>query len=325
MKKSVVALLALLILLASGCTGGKQPAPVSQGPQPVRIGYVNLLQFAPAIVAEQKQLFTKHGLEATVTGFPNGPAVFKALGAREIDIAYAGVPAAAAWASRGLPIRVIAKVSAGKFSLITRADTGIQSPSDLKGKKVAAPGKGSGGDLILRGIILKEAGLKPGEDVTVVDAKSPNMEQLLETKQVDAIFVGEPFATFALLRGKRPVLFTPDPALVLIARNEVIAERPEVIRRVIRAHAEAIQTLNQSQEETNNLLAEHFKLPEIDGTAPEKVIAEARDRSKWEYQIGEEDRKLFTRFITVGRELGTVESDISLDQLLDLRFLGEVK
>lgn len=55
--------------------------------------------------------------------------------------------------------RILAKVNYGQAAVIVDAKSPINSLEQLKGKKLAGVKKGSGMDVLLRGYVLKKAGL----------------------------------------------------------------------------------------------------------------------------------------------------------------------
>lgn len=321
----------VLAALSQGCT--RQATPAAPAPaaqvETVRVGYVNILSNAPAVIADREGLFARHGLQAEVKPFATGPVLYRALAAKQVDIAYAGIPALTNWAAQGLPVKVVAKVDDGRFLLITRGDSPVRQVTDLRGRTVGSTGRGSGGDLLLRGFLLKEAGLAPDRDVTIADLQSSTLEGALDTGSVQAAFLGEPFASYALLRGKRAVADAPDPALVVVVRDELLRDRPEVVRRFLRAHLAAIERLNQSPQETNQVLAAAFQFPavELEGRRyqPSEVIATARQRMRFDWRFAESDFSYYQSLADAARELGYVKQRVAVRGLFDLRLLAEVQ
>ena len=76
------------------------------------------------------------------------------------------------------------------FSVVMRQDVKVATVQDLKGKRIAAPGINSLGEVVLRKW-LKDAGLKPGE-VNIVEAPIPQMSDMLKGGTVDGIVIMEP-------------------------------------------------------------------------------------------------------------------------------------
>jgi NitT/TauT family transport system substrate-binding protein len=70
--------------------------------------------------------------------------------------------------------------------------SGIKSVKDLKGKILAVNAKGGAVDMAARVVLLKN-GLKPGMDVTIVEARFGAMEAMLRQGKVDIAIFAAPF------------------------------------------------------------------------------------------------------------------------------------
>jgi NitT/TauT family transport system substrate-binding protein len=130
-----------------------------QAARKVKVGWNYHMGNSPAVVADEKGLFKKYGLDAEVKSFASGPAASRALATKEIDLAYVGfLPTYHDMIRTGLSVTVVAKASVGLGSILVRKDSGINALKDLKGKKVAGSRKNSGNDVILRAFLLRELG-----------------------------------------------------------------------------------------------------------------------------------------------------------------------
>src|SRR5215510_11754558 len=105
-----------------------------QATKKVKVGWNYHMGNSPAVVAEEKGLFKKYGLDAEVKSFASGPAVSRGLSTKELDIAYVGfLPTYHDMLRGGLSVAVIAKSSFGLGSILVRKDSGINAIKDLKG------------------------------------------------------------------------------------------------------------------------------------------------------------------------------------------------
>jgi sulfonate transport system substrate-binding protein len=86
------------------------------------------------------------------------------------------------------------------YKLATIPGSGISSPADIKGKKIAFSQGQAQGVVVLR--TLKELGLK-NSDVTLVPLTSNQFFTALQSKQVDAAPLGEPSLTKYLSQFER--------------------------------------------------------------------------------------------------------------------------
>src|SRR5436190_4948439 len=137
--------IALGTLLLLGCdrraassSATSQPA---QATDEVRLGYFANVTHAQAVLGVSTGDYQRAIAPAKLSTkvFNAGPPLIEALFAGEIDIGYVGPgPAINAHAkSKGLGIRVIAGAAANGVLIVARKDSGIDSLSQLVGKKIA--------------------------------------------------------------------------------------------------------------------------------------------------------------------------------------------
>lgn len=299
---------------------------------PLRVGWVYALANAPAIIAERKGYYAAEGLRVELKQFNDGPVLQQAVAAGELDVAYVGAPPIYQWASRGLDAKIIAKVNTGQAALVADADSGITSLAGLRGKRVASAAKGSGMDVLLRGYVFKElAQLDPERDASIVTVPNANMNAALERHVVDAAFTFEPFVSEALLRGKTRLLLDVNHALpaypwfVVMALPKTLAQRPDDVVKLLRAHRKAIAFLNEHPDEANRLLVDAFKLAAIsaaNGTRvpPEAIVQEARKRLGWSSTITPSDLQFIQRLMDYSSALGFMGKPLKVATLVDASF-----
>lgn len=303
--------------------------------QKIRVGWVYAMGNAPVIVAEQKGLFKKYGLDVEVIEFTSGPLLFQSLAGQQIDIAYTGFPPVTHWYARGLKTTTVAKVNFGLSAVLVRKDSGIRTLADLKGKKIASVRKGSGLDALLRGFVLTErAGLRPETDVQIVSMPPSNMGNALINRSVDAAFMWEPFTTQYLLAGETKIIFDMNreepryPWYVVVVQNDYLKKHRDAVVRVLRAHKAAIEFLNSSETAGNDIIAARFRLGPVPGgrkVSGSEIARQARQRLGFEYRIGERDLAFFDRQIVWSRSLGFLSGSFAARDLVDLSLMHEAE
>ncbi|MFB2530956.1 TAXI family TRAP transporter solute-binding subunit [Paracoccus sp. p4-l81] len=139
----------------------------------------------------------------------------------------------AAWAQTGTGIwegqpaadklRAIANLYPESLHLVARADAGIASVADLKGKRVSMDEPGSG-TLVDARIVLESAGLTEG-DVRAEFLKPDQAAERMKDGQMDAFFFvgGYPAGAIAELASQHAVTLVPIPAE---AAQAIIAKYP---------------------------------------------------------------------------------------------------
>ncbi len=297
--------------------------------KPIRIGWVYAMGNAPAIIADRKGFFKDEGINVEIKQFGDGPILQQALSSGDLDMAYIGAPPVFQWYARGLNSRILAKVNYGQAAVITQTDSSIKKINDLKGKKIAGVAKGSGMDVLLRGYVLKEAaGLEPDRDTTIINMQAGNMTAALDRNLVDAAFTWEPFVATALLRGTSRLVLDVNqtipqyPWYIIMAMPRTLAQRPDDVIKVLRAHHRAIEFLNQHQDESNQIIAEAFEIPTVTTTdgriiKPAEVVKEARKRIGWSDQIKPSDVRFIQRLMDYSRSLGFLDKELTATEIID--------
>lgn len=161
----------------------------------INVAHVFANDFLPVFMSKDNGCFEKRGLDVTLTLIPianNIPATVIS-GSAQIGMTTPTILLQAT--ENGLELMAVAGSSRmmsnnPTMSVVMRSDVKVASVADLKGKRIAAPGIGSMGEVVMRKW-LKDAGLKPGE-VNVVEAPIPQMFDLLKGNTVDGVIIMEP-------------------------------------------------------------------------------------------------------------------------------------
>ena len=291
-----------------------------------RVGYVNVLPAALPLVAEEFGLYKEAGLEIELTPFGDGPTMMQALIAGQLDAVYVGFAPAYLWAVRGAPIKILSKAANFDLVVLARADSGIQSPKDLKGRRVGVLPKGSMPDVLFRGQVLKDAGLK-ASDLTLIYTKAPNLVPGLATGRIEAAVMLEPWTTIARLQLELVQVYDINQVWpestgpVLATTQNVIEEKPEVLRALLRAHKKAAEMAEARPEAVNRLLARVYfpngvKTPKgtVDGVT---VIAQARRRIRYGFGVSEAALRQMEAVARILKELGYIPEVLPVSAVVD--------
>lgn len=324
--------LSRLILTAVAAMAASGPLPGWAQGKPLRVGWVYAMANAPALIAEQKRFFADEGLKVEIKSFTDGPVLEQALAAGELDVAYIGAPPVYQWYARGLDARILAKVNYGQAAVISGNAGNIKTVADLKGRKLASVAKGSGMDVLLRGFVLRQqAKLDPDKDLTIQPMPPGNMNAALDRNVVDAAFLWEPFVSQALLRGNSRLVLDVNqvipqyPWYVIAAPVTTLKERAADVVKLLRAHRRAIAFLQDKPEESDQIIAQAFKLDTVqrpDGktVSAEAIVREARNRLGWSDKLEARDIQFIQGLMDYSLELGFIPKALRADQLVDLSY-----
>jgi ABC-type nitrate/sulfonate/bicarbonate transport system substrate-binding protein len=128
----------------------------------------------------------------------------------------------------------------------------IRTPGDLRGKRLAVTGFGSINDFSAR-YLLKQWGLRPDDDVTLLQLQTvPNIFAAMESRAVEGGVLAPPTSFQAAALGYRELGAMQDqpfeyPASLVVARASTVRERPDQVRRLVRAVTEAVARIKNDR------------------------------------------------------------------------------
>lgn len=227
-----------------------------------KVGYLRVMDDAQAILAFEGGYYKKQGLDVELVEFKSGTDLIKALVGGQLDSGVLGFTNAVAWASKGADLKVVGGAQHGYHAIVVRDESGIKTVADLKGKTLASQAEGSTADTVLKGVVFKQAGLKP-EEVNVMGVSPQVAVQSLVGKRVDAAFLFEPQASIARLIAPVTQIYEigevwPFPCMVVITSGDTLKKRKDALWKSLDAQRAAIDLLTQKPAEASKLIAAYF-------------------------------------------------------------------
>ena len=260
--------LRIAFLVVLGLATASQSARAEE-PQ-IRIGYPSGLNAQIPIVMDKAGLAPQHQLNATFTGFQNGPPMMEALVSGQLD-AVVTSPLPPIVLSSKLPgsITVVAALGNSSHSLlVSKASTASQF-ADLKGKKIGVSfTTDSHLDLV---ITLKQQGLDPKADVELVNLAPNELPGALETALIDAALVRQP-QVLRLIEGMGArAVYTWPFHFISIVRTEYLKKNPDTVKRYLDALRAAIFYTIRNPDESSRWFGE---IQRVDPAIVRKVSLE---------------------------------------------------
>jgi sulfonate transport system substrate-binding protein len=220
-----------LLALAALGGGGAAHAGADSGTRLVVADQSELLRHLLDASGERKGL----GFQLELPNFAGGPAIFEAMRAGALDIAYVGDTPPIQARAAGVPLPIIATFTRerAQYRLVQHAGAGIERLADLRGKRVSYV-EGSGRQVFLIEALAR-AGLGLG-DVQRVHLRVAELNDALRAKAVDVAVLMEPHVTrLGRQIGARPV---PDPQeRSLLPATSYLYARPEVLADAAKSQA----------------------------------------------------------------------------------------
>ena len=255
----------------------------------VRVAFFPNIGHSIAIVGIEREIFSEKLGNQTIIKtrvFDSGPQVIEAMFANEIDIAYVGPgPAINGFLkSDGKSLKILAGTASSGVSLVVHPNSGIKSPKDFSGKKIAAPQIGNTQDISLRSFLYQN-NLKPSEKggtVYVINVVNPDIFTLFSKGELDAAWVPEPWAT-RLVQQLDGIRFFQEKDLwpdqkfssaVLIVRSEFLEKHSDVVQKWVEAHVQTSDWINEHRDETE-IIYNDFLKKHTGKTLPPEILHEA--------------------------------------------------
>ena len=265
----------------------------AQAQKTLRLGYFPNINHAQGVIgigdgSFQKTLGDNVTLETFV--FNAGPSAIESLLAGRLDASYIGPnPAINGYVvSDGQAVRVIAGATSAGASFVVRNDSGINSVQDLGGKKFASPQLGNTQDVALRKYLTDNGfnTVENGGNVTVLPIANADILTTFLKKEIAGAWVPEPWATRLVNEAGGKIfvderdLWPPEGKFVtahLIVSPKYLKENPDVIKRLLTAHVNETQWINEHKDEVPTVF--NTELKKLTGqTIPEDVLTEALTR-----------------------------------------------
>jgi NitT/TauT family transport system substrate-binding protein len=217
-------------------------------------------------VAAKRGFFAEEGLEATweqalaTVGIP-------AVQSGQFDFTTA-VGSAQSVIVQGAPLKIVmAAQEYPGYGFFARP--GISSVQELKGKQLGITTVGSAAHIIAN-VVLEKHGLDPDQDVSWVQLRQvPNLWQALQMGLVDASMVGTADVHRPGKLGYTNLRIFQDPSARnvsagLTATDGMLRDRPDTVKRTIRALIKGVQFMKAHKAETVPIMVEFIDLPAED-------------------------------------------------------------
>jgi NitT/TauT family transport system substrate-binding protein len=225
------------------------------------------------------------------------------------------------------------------FSLVVRSELKdkVKNVADLKGRKVgfSTPGAGS---WYMGSLFLKKAGLDPEKDLQYVSlGGDPGViYTALKTGKIDAFPSWEPTTTRIIEEGVAyPLVKIWEPeehkkwvgetalSLALVTREDVIKEKPDLVRRMVNAHKKGLEFIRtHSAVGIADVVLKNPKTAEQFKGLSQPLVVRILDRIKGGFGSGCLSRSGFEVEMKLAVEHNLVKRPITFAEFADTNFAG---
>ena len=273
-RRTLAVAAAAAILAATAC-GSDEPTPPSTPGQPdnVTVGVIPIIDVAPIYLGKEKGFFSSRDINLTLTLAQGGAAIVPAVVSGQYQFGFSNVISLlVSQQNLGPVLKVVSNgnnstgnPSADFGGVVVKADSTIQSPKDLVGKKVATNTLKNIVDTSVKELVRKDGG--DPKAVSFVELPFPNMAAALAANQVDAIFVVEPFYSAAKAQGFRSIAtwanVGPNLCVALYFTSTKLAnENPDLVQRFTDAMKESLAFADANPDEARRIIGTYTQITE---------------------------------------------------------------
>jgi nitrate/nitrite transport system ATP-binding protein len=229
----------------------------------LEIGFVPLTDCAPMVIAKEKGLFQKYGLEeVTLVREPGWKMISEGIRSGRLDAAsvVAGIPLASTLGVGGTPVPLVTALTLSRGgNAITFGrkflQQGIQSLEEFRQYLSQTPDKvhtlgmvypASMHNLLLRHW-LASSDIHPDRDVNLTVIPPPQMVSNLKAGNIDGYCVGEPWNSRAV-REQAGFILTTTPEILPSHIEKVLAVRQDWAQKYPRTHIALVKALLEACE-----------------------------------------------------------------------------
>ena len=292
MRRRGASVVAILLALAAAALAHAQGKPMK-----LRIAVHTQTVGAPDVIAIRQGYFKQEGLDVEWRRFALGKEGRDAMIAGALDINSTAPTPFLIGLDKGIPFTAIAVNSyfCGTNHVVVRKESDINTPAQLKGKKIGLP-KGTITEYVLLARMLPAYGLKTGdyEVASIPDAKD-RMPSLI-AKAIDAATLADPFVAAGENEGLIRSIgdfckYDPMP-FMLTATQKIVKDNPDAVVAYLRGWLRAVKLLKEKPTEAATIYTDDQK--SLGRDTPVAVLDKALRRMKWEPEITPELQRYLT-------------------------------
>jgi putative riboflavin transport system substrate-binding protein len=312
----------VFILIVSACN--RKPTTLTHIRLPM--GYIPNVQQAPFYVAVEKGYFRQAGIEIEFdySFETDGVAL---VGANKLQFSIASGEQVLLARDQGVPVvYVMAWYKNYPVAVAAMTSQGINTPQDLRGKKIGLPGLFGASYIGLRAL-LNAAGLQES-DVTL-DVIGYNQVEALATDREQAVVVyttNEP----VILRSEGYSLnvirvsdYVELASNGLVTNEDTIAHNPDLVRRMVQATLKGINYAAAHPDETYDICKKYVEtLAQADAAVQKEVLMASIEY--WQMDPpGQTDPAAWTNMQKVLLDMKLISKEQDLSKAYTNQFVGK--
>ncbi|MNJ96659.1 putative ABC transporter periplasmic binding protein precursor [compost metagenome] len=292
----------------------------------VRVGNLKFAHYGA--ISYMSEYCGKYGIKVTERVFAKGIDIMPAIIAGEIDVAASAADAAIAGRASGVPVYAVAGFAKGGARIVVRPDQKYDSVKDFKGKKVGVT-RGGAQELLLMAELAKHNltwSDQPGKDVRIVYMAFADLNQALQSKNIDAMAQSEPYSSQAINKGYGRELLKPydtpmgEPIRTLVMTEKMYNTNKPLAEKFMKCFVDVTRLFIEKPEIAKRYVIDKMFKKQISSQDFDDAIS----NSPYSYDLDVEHMQITTDFM-VKYGVGKMKNPPKAADWVKLDLLAEAK
>lgn len=261
MKKYAFFILSFFLLLS--CQRNRERYETYTNLQPLRLGIIPTVDCLPFLVAQEQGYYDSLGLDLSIIKYTSAAERNTAFLSERIDGAIADYTEAIQLSANGTPLGIVMENNSILY-LISGRSSHIHSPQELKGKNIAIS-RNTAAEYTLDQILAK-AHIRPEEVNKPEFSRLPLQVGMLQSGQIDAAILPDPFATTAMRNGHNSLTTTKETGISVtgtLFSQKALSEKRREVEVLLKGYNLGVTYMKEhSRNDWKRVLTEEIGMPE---------------------------------------------------------------
>jgi NitT/TauT family transport system substrate-binding protein len=261
-----------VLIVAGLCLSARAPAARAAELTKITVGVIPIVDVAPIYLGVKQGFFKEQGFDVAVESGAGGAALIPGVQSGSYEFAFSNIVSLMIARDKGLDLKIVTNgvsTTGSKTNdyaaIVVRGDSPIKDAKGLSGMRVSSNTLGNIADTATRAAVDKAGG--SSSTIKFSELAFPSALPALENKQIDGVYLVEPFLSGALAKGNRAVSYIYadlDPKIDVsyyFTSADYAKNNPEMVRKFRIAMNKSLQYAQASPAEVRAIVATYTKIP----------------------------------------------------------------
>lgn len=303
------------LLGASLCFAALAQPALAQS-EKITVGVIPIADVAPLYLGVKQGFFKEQGFDVAIESGAGGAALIPGVQSKSFQFAFSNVVSLMIARDKGLDLKVVTNgvsttgSKTGDYAgIVVRGDSPITNAGGLSGMRVSSNTLGNIADTATRAAVDKAGG--NSSTIKFTELAFPSAAAALDNKQIDAVYLVEPFLTAARAKGHRVVSYIyadMDPKMDISAyftSADLVKTNPAMVKKFQVAMNKSLVFAQANPAEVRAIIATYTKIPK---ETLDKIVLPV-----WRVEMSAEALK---QLGAAGKKYGALSVEPKLESLL---------